>query len=107
MIIFLLIIWALIIISLIYCNYLLKRNNRVRAFLLMILDLNNQVDIELIKDGKESTDLRIVKEITEKYNKVLYSFKPLKIKYWFNNEDLKILESAQEIVELNRIKTLN
>lgn len=61
--------------------YFLVRNDRVYAFRLYILDLNPNKRLACI-------------ELHEKYSyeQMLYSFKPLKLKYWFTEEELKTIE---------------
>ena len=71
-------------IGVIISMYVLIRNNKVYKFRTHL--------INLIYKGVANNFLE-KKELLDKYtyNNMLYSFKPLKFKYWFTEKELKLL----------------
>lgn len=71
----------ILLFALIVSFYLLARNERVCAFWLYILDLNPNKILACIK-------------LTEKYSydRMLFSFKPLRLECWFTEEELRTIE---------------
>lgn len=80
---------AISFVALMVCKYLIYRNEKVLEFRLMILDicaeyLNNHTDSKI-----NDVD-RFANKYTDR--QLLYSIKPLKLKYWYTKEELdKIL----------------
>ena len=98
------IILLVLLILLVYCFYILYRNDKVYDF---SIGLDNILYDELkrilntYKDDGEFYEDKInynyIKEKIEillnkhSYNKYLFSFKPLKLEKWFNEEELKFI----------------
>lgn len=89
------------LISLIFLNillcftlYILIRNDRVYIFRLRILNLCRIYCIKHIEKNYKSPIDRFYKKWA--YYQMLFSFKPLKLKYWFTEEEIR------EIREINR-----
>lgn len=85
---FLLIICAL---SLVYLLYILKRNYEVHSFRSYIIDRLHEAKIRAINKGIFYLDE--YDDIYDKYsyNDMLYSFKPLKLEYWFTQEEIDLM----------------
>ena len=89
------IIVLIILIALLLLNiYIMIRNSRVYPFRMSVLE---NIDSEVTKRIKQ--DAITIKEISQmfgilntvSYAKMLFSFKPLKVEYWFTKEELKIM----------------
>ena len=99
----------LLLILLGFCFYLLYRNDKVFYFLIELSSsLFNESEriLNTYKDDNEFHEDKInYKYIEEKiqdlldknsYNKYLFSFKPLKIKNWFTEEDLEFMKYLKQ-----------
>lgn len=84
---------AILFMALVIAVYLDIRNDRVCAFLKNIIDCSHdeiqRVLYEDIDRGKQL--LKQIKKIYNQntYERMLYSIKPLKVKYWFTEEEIK------------------
>lgn len=101
------ILFTLLIVLLLSNIYILIRNNFVYEFVTSlnetcyqvclnhnekIFDCNNLEDF--MKEQERLEDMwESISEI--KYEKMLYSFKPLKPKYWLNKEQLKFINNSK------------
>ncbi len=76
------------------CIYIRIRNNRVYAFRMSILDvIDSKARKIIVQNTIASEEISQLFEILNavSYTKMLYSFKPLKVEYWFTEEELKLL----------------
>lgn len=75
------------IIGIIVCFYLLLRNGKVYDFRTKIIESANLANY------------REVKKLHDKYSyeKMLFSFKPLKLEAWFTEEEIKILKGGSHV----------
>lgn len=86
-------IFIILFMALVIAVYLDIRNDRVYAFLKHIIDCSHdeiqRVLYEDIDRGKQL--LEQFNKIYERnsYNRMLFSIKPLKVKYWFTEEEIK------------------
>ena len=69
--------------------YILYRNIRVFNFRTDILDLEFKRHIESVR--KNPSIPRPSPSNKHTYNQMLYSFKPLKLRYWFTEEEINYL----------------
>lgn len=73
--------------------YILIRNHKVYKFRIYITDLIYSKACDMINDGASYKDTsclwNMIKDIS--YDEMLYSFKPLKMEYWFTDDELKLL----------------
>lgn len=72
----------------------LIRNSRVYTFRMSVLkdidsEVTKRIDQNAITSEEISQIYGILCEVS--YTKMLYSFKPLKVEYWFTEEELKIM----------------
>lgn len=76
--------------ALIVCLYVLVRNNKTYNFRMYILDC--------IYNNYKSEDYFRYISLYNKYSyeDILYSFKPLKLKYWYSEEEIKILKGIKQ-----------
>lgn len=76
-------------IGVIFSMYVLIRNNKVHKFRTHLINL-------IYKDGANNFWEKI--ELLDKYTyeNMLYSFKPLKMEYWFTDDELKLLGYERE-----------
>lgn len=88
MIAIVLILMFIVFIGIIIC--ILYRNNKVLDFRLKIINLEYQRSLEAIKQGLYFKHKDLYNKYS--YNKMLYSIKPLKLKYWFTEEEIKFIE---------------
>lgn len=82
------IIYIIIIVLSILNLYFIKRNNKVYDFRMRIIDLTHSgimLDEELFYKRMYLSD-------KHSYNKMLYSFKPLKLEYWYTPEEIKLIK---------------
>ena len=63
------------------CIYFFSRNKKVCEFRLYILDLN---------PNKIRACIKLYKKYS--YEQMLFSFKPLRLEFWFTEEELKTME---------------
>lgn len=84
-----------ILIALLLLNiYIIIRNSRVYPFRISILEnIDSEVTKRIKQDAITSKEISIMFGIlnTVSYAKMLFSFKPLKVEYWFTEEELKIM----------------
>ena len=93
-----------LIILIILCLYLLNRNNKVHYFNISLCDLLFDELRRILDTYKDDNEFKKDKEnyynIREKtyslldkhsYNRYLFSFKPLKLKEWFTEEELEFI----------------
>lgn len=87
---------ALILIIFIISLLVLRRNNKVADFRTYILDLISQTASRRIYAGR--TDWKETYNLLDKYSykNMLYSFRPLKLKKWFTEEEIEILKEGQQ-----------
>ena len=83
------ILFSLLLVSIIgigVCCYMLWRNNKVCDF-----------RIKIIESGSLA-NWHQVKMLHDKYthDQMLYSIKPLKLKYWFTEQEIKILKGGTD-----------
>lgn len=73
--------------------YFLIRNYKVFKFRWYIADLIYFRACDMINDGASYRDIFGLWDMLDdiSYDKMLYSFKPLKMEYWFTEEELKLL----------------
>ena len=88
---------VLLILFTILCLYFLIRNNKVCEFRISIGNKIYNNFLILIEDSVEEAGkyyTSACKEVCNKYtyDQMLYSFKPLKLKYWFTEEEIKLLK---------------
>lgn len=91
---------------LLFATYLAWRNNRVLKFRLYILnEMHNHVQFKL-STNQLPTEAFINTLITmdskrdsiwykHSYDSMLYSFKPLKLNYWFTPEEIRFIEEGK------------
>lgn len=82
------IIYIIIIVLSILNLYFIKRNNKVYDFRMEIIDLTHSG----IMLDKELFYKRMYLSDKHSYNKMLYSFKPLKLEYWYTPEEIKLIK---------------
>lgn len=81
--------------AMLYCFYILQRNNRVCAFRQLIIRMNSTYCSKLISEGKEFLGHEIYESLPS-YNRMLYrSFKRLRLENWLTQEDIDRLKSAE------------
>ena len=81
-------------------TYIMIRNIRVYTFRMSVLA---DIDSEATKRNEQNAITS--KEISQmygilgavSYNKMLFSFKPLKVEYWFTEEEIKLLGYERDI----------
>lgn len=75
------------------CIYFIKRNTKVRDFRICILRHIDSVEKSKIIEGATDKEILQMYEVLDasSYAKMLHSFKPLKVEYWFTEEELKIM----------------
>ena len=80
------------------CVYVLIRNNKVCKFRIYIADLIYSKGCDMINNGASHSDIVELWDMLNdiSYDEMLYSFKPLKIEYWFTEEELKLLGYENE-----------
>lgn len=91
--IILLILLCLCIVTLFFCFYLLYRNKKVRDFRSSLIDMAYEYEIRRLREsGKRTEDEKdAFSWFSDKYSyeEYLFSLKPLKLKYWYTEEELK------------------
>lgn len=70
-------------------TYILHRNIRVFNFRTDISRLEFQREVEIIRKDPSISFRDLHDKYT--YNQMLYSFKPLKLKYWFTEKEINYL----------------
>lgn len=84
------VILIMLIIQLLVCVYVLIRTPKVYKFRRYLINhIYNKVDVNNFWDARRLFDKHT-------YRKMLYSFKPLKVEYWFTDEELKLLGYERE-----------
>ena len=75
------------------CIYMLWRNDKVYDFRMSILRHIDSVARLKIIEGATAKEINQMFEVlnASSYAKMLHSFKPLKVEYWFTEEELKIM----------------
>lgn len=102
------IIFCFICALLVVSTYLMIRNHRVYkfqtvvaelAFLVMDDFLSSVKAYEFVKRDAEYMEMdRMIKRITSKsYNRMLYSFKPLKLEYWYSEEEIAFIKKGMKL----------
>lgn len=83
---------ALSILLTIGCGYMLCRNDRVHQFQIWLIKQSSEAGASYLRMGQYDKYL-LVDSLTDKhsYERMLYSFKPLKLKYWFTEEEISLL----------------
>lgn len=81
-------------IILLFCFYILFRNELVCDFLCKISRLELTRSEEAEKQGLYFKFRHLSNKYS--YNEILYSFKPLKLKYWFTKEEIHYLTTPVE-----------
>ena len=73
--------------------YFFKRNGKVYNFRISILMHIDSVAKSKIIEGATDKEIHQMYEVlsASSYAKMLHSFKPLKVEYWFTEEELKIM----------------
>jgi hypothetical protein len=73
--------------------YVQIRNYKVYKFRVYIAYLIDSRACDMINDGASYQDISYLWEILDdiSYEKMLFSFKPLKMEYWFTDDELKLL----------------
>lgn len=81
------------IIGFITSIYFFIRNNKVHKFRIYIVDLIHSRACVMIDDGASHRDIFNLWDMLDgiSYEEMLFSFKPLKMEYWFTEEELKLL----------------
>lgn len=82
------IIYIIAIVLFILNLYFIKRDYKVYSFRKEIIDLTHSgiiLDEELFYKRMYLSD-------KHSYNKMLYSFKPLKLEYWYTPEEIKLMK---------------
>lgn len=82
---------AVLFLELIYFIYLRFRCKRVAIFRRYILNICHRAETEAINNG--TYDFRRYDKVLDhhSFEDMLYSIKPLKIKYWFTKEEIEFL----------------
>lgn len=75
------------------CIYFINRNTKVCNFRICILRHIDSVAKSKIIEGATDKEILQMYEVlgASSYEKMLHSFKPLKVEYWFTEEELKIM----------------
>ena len=89
---------TMLIIAFLGCVYILIRNNKVCKFRNYIANLIYSKGCDMMNNGASYQDVSPLWDILTNisYDKMLYSFKPLKMEYWFTEEELKLLGYENE-----------
>lgn len=78
------------ILSIIYCLYMLYRNEKVNKFRHGIIEILSDGAKKRIKEGKSWEPLyNYLDKYSHEY--MLFSFKPLKLDAWYTKDELKIM----------------
>lgn len=77
-----------------YGFWLLFRNGKVYTFRTMIVNLESKRHIEAVRQGLYFKPLYLHDKYS--YNDMLYSFRPLKLRKWFTEEEIKYLTTPIE-----------
>lgn len=82
---------VLLFIFIIYCFYILDRNNRVYNFKIMLANMAYSYNMRRLDDGISLTSEDAFKWFCDKYSydKLLLSFKPLKLECWYTEKELE------------------
>ena len=82
-----------LILLLLLCIYFIKRNDKVYNFRISILRHIDTIAKSKIIEGATDKEIYQMYEVmgVSSYEKMLHSFKPLKVEYWFTEEELKIM----------------
>ena len=86
------IILGLSVLLMIFSFIFMERNRRVRDFRLVLIDYCFSAPLEKYIEGRD----RIMEIINRhSYDKMLFSFKPLRLEEWYSEEDIKFLKSLK------------
>lgn len=81
---------VIVFLVLLVCSlYIFFRNNKVYLFSLEVIDLAHNTAEKHIDAGMD--DWEDVCDLTEKhgYMRMLFSFKPLKLEYWYTEDEIR------------------
>lgn len=80
-----------LILLLILCGYFLIRNNKVLKFRLYLCNLCSEYEYKRINKGIFNAEYTAFEWFLDKYSydKMLFSFYPLKLEYWYTEEEIK------------------
>ncbi len=88
------IVLTILIALLLFNIYIMIRNSRVYTFRMFVADnIALEVNKRIKQDAITTKEISIMFGIlnTVSYAKMLFSFKPLRVEYWFTKEELKIM----------------
>lgn len=90
---------TILTISFLVCVYSLIRNDKVYKFRGYIIDLIYSRASDMINEGASYQDISYLWNMLEdiSYDEMLYSFKPLKMEYWFTDDELKLLGYEKDL----------
>lgn len=88
--------FILIILPVVALLYLGDRNNKVYKFRIYLIELNYLYGIRQINKGVSFDDTVLIYDKAPSYNRMLFSFKPLELKYWLTEEEIKALTESDE-----------
>lgn len=91
MILVLIVMFLVALLSIILSIFILCRNDKVYTFRMGIIEMCHRYNMYHAIRGLEYTDAysRFLDKYT--YNRMTFSFRPLKLKYWFTEEEIKEL----------------
>ncbi len=95
-------------ILLIVSTYVMIRNHRVYTFRKMVCDLSYMALDDFVSSQKCGDIMKNLEEYEEKrrmvkgindrsYDRMLYSFKPLKLEYWYSEEEIVFIKKGMKL----------
>ena len=96
------------LILVIIAMYLVIRSFKVSSFRSRIFDLTNKSHRTDIYSANRALIRSIEKKIIggPSYSRMVFSFKPLRLKYWFSDEEVSLIKTLeQKLKDENEIKT--